>query len=226
MTPPAFAQLAMWQGVALKLTEEFIRIRPDQEASREAIVLSLCARSFTSGSQRSAAARCSLSPAGVLVFFDRKTKVHRLKIIFGLLGLDAAELHGNMTMQQRLVCSSVLFLRCVDYISLPPTCIGLLPCIILFPTCSMADCWWQDALEDFKAARVPYLLATDIAARGLDITGVKTVINVEMPKVHQTYIHRVGRTARAARNGHAITLVPSACLVGQSVKRACVCAGR
>lgn len=57
------------------------------------------------------------------------------------------------------------------------------------------------ALNDFKAGRVDYLLATDLASRGLDIKGVETVINYDMPGQLAQYTHRVGRTARAGRKG-------------------------
>lgn len=64
-----------------------------------------------------------------------------------------------------------------------------------------------DALEDFKSHRVQVLLATDLAARGLDIDSVRTVINFEMPAQIETYIHRIGRTARAGRKGCSCTLI-------------------
>ena len=89
-----------------------------------------------------------------------------MKILFGLMGLSAAELHGNLTQEQRL-----------------------------------------EALERFRDNQVDFLLATDLAARGLDIKGIETVINYNMPTQFAQYLHRVGRTARAGRNGRSVTLV-------------------
>jgi len=63
------------------------------------------------------------------------------------------------------------------------------------------------ALTDFKAGRVRVLVATDIAARGLDIDRLPHVVNYELPNVPEDYIHRIGRTARAGQDGHAISLV-------------------
>ena len=62
------------------------------------------------------------------------------------------------------------------------------------------------ALEQFRKQEVDFLLATDVASRGLDIKGVDTVINYEAPASYEIYLHRVGRTARAGRSGRAITL--------------------
>jgi len=62
------------------------------------------------------------------------------------------------------------------------------------------------ALEDFRQGNVDILLATDLAARGLDIDRVKNVINFEMPSSIETYVHRIGRTARAGRGGKSCTL--------------------
>jgi ATP-dependent RNA helicase DDX27 len=83
-----------------------------------------------------------------------------------MFGLTAAELHGNLTQEQRL-----------------------------------------DALELFRDAKVDFLIASDIASRGLDIIGIETVINFNMPRHISNYIHRVGRTARAGKAGRAVSLV-------------------
>jgi len=92
-----------------------------------------------------------------------------LKIIFGLSGLKASELHGNLTQIQRL-----------------------------------------EALEQFRDGEVDFLLATDVASRGLDILGIQTVINFKLPNSEAIYVHRVGRTARAGRRGRAVSLVGDA----------------
>jgi ATP-dependent RNA helicase RhlE len=63
------------------------------------------------------------------------------------------------------------------------------------------------ALGDFKAGRVNVLVATDIAARGLDIAQLPLVINYDLPLVAEDYVHRVGRTGRAGRSGRAVSLV-------------------
>ncbi len=63
------------------------------------------------------------------------------------------------------------------------------------------------ALADFKAGRVRVLVATDIAARGIDIDKLPHVVNFELPNVAEDYVHRIGRTARAGQAGHAISLV-------------------
>ncbi|XP_055834728.1 DEAD-box ATP-dependent RNA helicase 28 isoform X2 [Solanum dulcamara] len=133
------------------LTEEVVRIRRMREGNHEAVLLSLCTKTFTSK---------------VIVFSGTKQAAHRLKIIFGLLGFKAAELHGNLTQAQRL-----------------------------------------DALELFRRQEADFLIATDVAARGLDIIGVQTVINFSCPRDLTSYVHRVGRTARAGREGYAVTFV-------------------
>ncbi|XP_042373868.1 DEAD-box ATP-dependent RNA helicase 28-like [Zingiber officinale] len=133
------------------LTEEVVRIRRSLEANQEAVLLALCSKSFTQK---------------VIIFSGTKQAAHRLRIVFGLAGMKAAELHGNLTQAQRL-----------------------------------------DALEQFRKQEVDFLIATDVAARGLDIVGVLTVINFACPRDYKSYLHRVGRTARAGREGYAVTFL-------------------
>ncbi|XP_050212549.1 DEAD-box ATP-dependent RNA helicase 28 [Mercurialis annua] len=133
------------------LTEEVVRIRRTREVNQEAVLLALCSKTFA----------CK-----VIIFSGTKQAAHRLKILFGLAGFKAAELHGNLTQVQRL-----------------------------------------DALELFRKQQVDFLIATDVAARGLDIIGVQTVINYACPRELTSYVHRVGRTARAGREGYAVTFV-------------------
>jgi ATP-dependent RNA helicase RhlE len=62
------------------------------------------------------------------------------------------------------------------------------------------------ALDDFRAGRVRILVATDIAARGIDVPSISHVINYELPNEPESYVHRIGRTARAGRAGIAFSL--------------------
>ena len=63
------------------------------------------------------------------------------------------------------------------------------------------------ALEDFKAGTIPVLVATDIAQRGLDISGISHVVNFDVPQQAEDYVHRIGRTGRAAETGDAVTFM-------------------
>ncbi|WVR08092.1 ATP-dependent RNA helicase DRS1 [Kwoniella sp. DSM 27419] len=140
------------RNTAKGLVQEFVRIRSDD--TRSPSLMALCKRTIRE--------KC-------IIFFRSKALAHQMRVVFGLMGLKAAELHGNLTQEQRL-----------------------------------------QALNDFKAGTVDYLLATDLASRGLDIKGVETVINYDMPGQLAQYTHRVGRTARAGRNGRSISLVGEA----------------
>ena len=133
------------------LREEVVKIRPAQEAEKEAVVLSLLGRAF---SRRA------------IVFCATKQGAHRLKVLAGLVGLAAAELHGDLTQAQRLA-----------------------------------------ALETFRTGAAAVLIATDVAARGLDIPGVDAVLSMDAPSTLASYMHRVGRTARAGAAGCCVTLM-------------------
>ncbi|KAL3921661.1 MAG: hypothetical protein SGPRY_004824, partial [Prymnesium sp.] len=72
----------------------------------------------------------------------------------------------------------------------------------------------ERVLADFKSGRAPILVATDVAARGLDIKDVKMVINYEFPPKTEDYIHRIGRTGRAGATGIAVSVVAVAVVTG------------
>jgi len=65
----------------------------------------------------------------------------------------------------------------------------------------------ESALKDFKSLKRDILVATDVAARGIDIDGITHVINYQCPEDEKTYVHRIGRTARAGASGIAVTFV-------------------
>lgn len=150
------------RSTSSKLIQEFVRVRTPagvtgrgrqqaEDEHRAALLLTLCMRTFRDQ---------------VIIFVRSKKLAHQLKIVFGLLGLSAAELHGDLSQEQRL-----------------------------------------QSLSQFRDGKVDFLLATDLASRGIDIRGVQTVINYDMPAQIEPYLHRVGRTARAGRQGRAVTLV-------------------
>jgi superfamily II DNA/RNA helicase len=64
----------------------------------------------------------------------------------------------------------------------------------------------ERVLADFRSGRVRTLVATDIAARGIDVDGISHVINFDLPNIPESYVHRIGRTARAGAEGVAISL--------------------
>ncbi len=63
----------------------------------------------------------------------------------------------------------------------------------------------REALDGFRSGKYKVLVATDIAARGIDVTGIELVINYDLPEDAQNYVHRIGRTGRAGHKGHAIS---------------------
>lgn len=132
------------------LVQEFVRLRPGREDKRLATLAVLCTQTFRERT---------------IVFFRQKREAHRVRVVFGLLGVKAGELHGSMTQDQRIA-----------------------------------------AVTAFRDGRTTHLLATDLASRGLDIRNVATVVNYEAPASHELYVHRVGRTARAGREGKSCTI--------------------
>ena len=79
------------------------------------------------------------------------------------------------------------------------------------------------SLADFKAGRVSVLVATDVAARGLDIVQLPLVVNYDLPLVAEDYVHRVGRTGRAGLAGRALSLVSPAGAASCSVTSSGCC---
>ena len=140
-------------ALARNLAQEFVRIREsrDTEDDRLSLMLALCSRSFHSG---------------CIVFVPTKQLAHQFRVILGLAGLSAGELHGDLSQGERTA-----------------------------------------ALDRFKKAELDFLVCTDVAARGLDIPGVKSVLNYAMPSDYRQYLHRVGRTARAGKSGRSVSLV-------------------
>lgn len=101
----------------------------------------------------------------VLIFARTKAKAARITRKVRGIGMTAAEIHSNRSMNQR-----------------------------------------KEALEGFKRGTYRVLVATDIAARGIDVSMIELVINFDLPDDAENYVHRIGRTGRAGQQGHAITL--------------------
>ena len=83
----------------------------------------------------------------------------------------------------------------------------------------------QRALENFRSSRIPVLVATDIASRGIDIDGVSHVVNYDLTHEPETYVHRIGRTARAGASGAAVSFcdgeeVPNLKAIERLIRRA------
>ncbi len=90
-----------------------------------------------------------------------------------------------------------------------------IPAVELHATARKLD--RKQAMDDFRSGRVRVMVASDVAARGLDLPGVTHVLNLDVPTLSQAYLHRVGRTGRAGAKGQAVTLLtePEVRLVGR-----------
>ena len=78
----------------------------------------------------------------------------------------------------------------------------------------------REALEGFKSGKYRILVATDIAARGIDVIGIELVINYDLPEDAENYVHRIGRTGRAGHEGHAIAIAtPDQADLVQAIER-------
>ncbi|KAJ4158437.1 uncharacterized protein LMH87_008963 [Akanthomyces muscarius] len=150
MNKPARVMVDSQKRTVGTLVQEFVRLRPGRENKRMGYLAHICKTLYTER---------------VIIFFRQKKDAHEARVIFGILGMTCAELHGSMSQTGRI-----------------------------------------ESVEAFRDGKVNYLLATDLASRGLDIKGVDTVINYEAPQSLEIYVHRVGRTARAGRKGVALTL--------------------
>ena len=75
----------------------------------------------------------------------------------------------------------------------------------------------EETMNAFKAGRINVLVATDIVSRGIDITGIELVINFDMPHDPEDYVHRIGRTARADRDGESLTFIN--CNDGREIRK-------
>ncbi|KAH9285324.1 putative ATP-dependent RNA helicase DDX27 [Echinococcus granulosus] len=129
-------------------------------------------------------------PCRTIVFLPTKKDCHRIHILLGLIGVKCAELHGDMNQAQRLEALR----RFTDAEALKLEAMN------------------KAAMETSNVQKCPLpppadvLLATDLAARGLDIPGVQAVVNYKLPNTIKSYVHRVGRTARASNSGRAVSL--------------------
>ncbi|KAM3544051.1 ATP-dependent RNA helicase DRS1 [Beauveria bassiana] len=167
MNKPARVMVDSQKRTVGTLVQEFVRLRPGRETKRMGYLAHICKTLYTER---------------VIIFFRQKKDAHEARIIFGILGMTCAELHGSMSQTGRI-----------------------------------------ESVEAFRDGKVNYLLATDLASRGLDIKGVDTVINYEAPQSLEIYVHRVGRTARAGRKGVALTLAAES---DRKVVKAAVKAGK
>ena len=68
-------------------------------------------------------------------------------------------------------------------------------------------------MDDFRSGKTEILIATDVAARGIDVDGVDIVFNYDLPQDEEYYVHRIGRTGRAGKSGLALSFISGSCLL-------------
>ncbi|QQG38296.1 MAG: DEAD/DEAH box helicase [Candidatus Kaiserbacteria bacterium] len=145
MRLPLRIEVAPSGTTAERVTQEFFMVRKDEKPRLLEKILSEYRGS-------------------TLVFTRTKHGAKKITRVVRSLGHEAAEIHGNRSLNQR-----------------------------------------REALEGFKTGKYRVLVATDIAARGIDVRGIELVINYDLPMQAADYVHRIGRTGRAGAEGHAIS---------------------
>ncbi|KZT69924.1 DEAD-domain-containing protein [Daedalea quercina L-15889] len=127
-------------------------------------------------------------PGRTLVFLSSVDGIRRLLPIMSLLEIPAFPLHSQLEQRQRL--------KNLDRCAVPSVSSVPLTCSITYPLAFR-----------FKSSPHGVLLATDVAARGLDVPAVDHVVHYQVPRTADAYVHRNGRTARAARKGFSLLMV-------------------
>uniref|UniRef100_A0A8I3PQJ4 RNA helicase n=3 Tax=Canis lupus familiaris TaxID=9615 RepID=A0A8I3PQJ4_CANLF len=200
--------------VAPFLRQEFVRIRPNREGDREAIVADHSPHSPVSPVQPSGtwplpAWSLQLWCPAILscLYCLRPTKLvlPRGLHICSFLCLKSSPKSSLLT--RTFTDHVMLFTQTKKQAHRMHILLGLMGLQVGELHGNLSQTQRLEALRRFKDEQIDILVATDVAARGLDIEGVKTVINFTMPNTIKHYVHRVGRTARAGRAGRSVSLV-------------------
>ncbi|KAK8787869.1 hypothetical protein V5799_022358 [Amblyomma americanum] len=183
--------------VALNLRQEFIRIRPQREGDREAIL----AVAATDGAAISGCRRPTKS-LNVMSICCHRWRCDLMAIA------DATKSPNVMTLVLRTFHDhTIVFVQTKKLAHRLRILLGLLGARVDELHGNLNQSQRLEALHRFKEMEVDVLVTTDLVARGLDIKDVKTVINFTLPHTVQHYVHRVGRTARAGKSGRSVSMV-------------------
>jgi ATP-dependent RNA helicase DDX27 len=150
---PVILNVDSSSSLADKLTQQFVRLRKQDEPNRLAMLLAILNR-------------ISILKHRVIIFAGMKEECRKIASVLATFGFSVTELHGDLKQTERNI-----------------------------------------ALRKFKDRQVDLLVATDVAARGIDVSQVQAVVNYSMPSTYPQYQHRVGRTARAGSSGFSISLI-------------------